>query len=103
VPTRNIAAQAITAGTPVSMVAGIAGKQIVVTGWAVSLSVAGSVLLKGSTSGEVLRTPLLGVGIGMGLPVVRVPLATGESLQLDASATGNVSGYLTYDWQQVYS
>jgi len=103
VPLRNLAAQAVTAGTPVALVTGIAGKQIVVTGWSLSLSVAGSVIIRGATSGEQLRTPLLGVGIGISGVPVRVPLATGENLQVDVSATGNVSGYVTYDWQQVYS
>src|SRR5436190_15503263 len=99
-PTRNLAAQAVTAGTPVTLVTPGATQRIIVTGLAVSLSVAGSVILKGSVSGEQLRTPLMGVGIGQsGLPV-QVGLNTGEALQLDTSASGNVSGYITYDLRQ---
>ena len=68
----------------------------------VSLSVAGSVILKGSVSGEQLRTPLMGVGIGQNGVPVQVGLNTGEALQLDASASGNVSGYITYDLRQTF-
>jgi hypothetical protein len=57
---KNIPAQAVTAGTPVTIWPPAAGKTARVLGFMLSLSVAGSVLLKvGAGHTEFLRTPLM--------------------------------------------
>ena len=96
----NVAAQAITAGTAVDLWTPAAGKRWRLLAYHLSLSVAGSVIVKNKHSGvytEQLRTPLLAAGIGQASP----PMGRGivspnanDLLALDVTATGSVSGYL---------
>lgn len=93
---KNIAAQAVTAGTPVIVWTPTTGKKFRVLGYALSLTVAGSVILKDSTT-EILRTPLMGAGIGLVSPVMGngiLSAAVNNALEIDVSATGSVSGYV---------
>lgn len=93
---KNIAAQAITAGTPVTLHTPTSGKKWRFLGGAVSLSVAGSVIFKDAGS-EVLRTPLLAAGSGFPLPRLGNGLlsaAANNTFQLDTTANGNVSGFI---------
>ena len=93
---KNIAAQAITAGTPVSLWTPATGKKFRVLGFALSLSVAGSVILKDNTT-EILRTPLLAAGVGLASPPMGLGILSStvnNALQLDASVTGSVSGFV---------
>jgi hypothetical protein len=95
---KNVAAQAITAGTPVTLHTPTSGKKFRVTGYALSLSVAGSVIFKfGSGNTEFLRTPLLAAGAGIAVPDLDAGVAPGavnDALKLDATATGSVSGHV---------
>ena len=96
---KNIAAQAVTAGTPVTIWTPATGKQYRVLGYAVSLSVAGSVIFKNNHSGtatEVFRTPALLAGTGTGdkFGAGILPGAVNDALQIDVSASGTVSGYV---------
>lgn len=95
----QIKAQAITAGTPVALQAPASGTKVRVISYHLSLSVAGSVLLKdhGAADAEVLRTPLLAAGVGQASPEmgygVQLSAADGK-LAIDVSATGSVSGWI---------
>jgi len=91
-----LAAQAIVANTPVTVHAPAGGKKWRLLAYDLSLSVAGSVLVK-DAGAEVLRTPTLlaaaphaSPDMGQGL----LSTAAGNTLQLDATASGNVSGWL---------
>lgn len=92
---KNIAAQAVTAGTPVAVWTPAAGKRFAVLGYALSLSVAGSVILKDNAT-EILRTPLLAAGTGIAdrLPFTILSAALNNALKVDVTATGSVSGYV---------
>ena len=93
---KTLAAVSVTAGTPVAAWAPATGKRFHLLGYALSLSVAGAVILKdGST--EFLRTPLMAAGVGQSSP----PLGAGyESstannvLNIDVTASGTVTGFL---------
>ena len=96
----NIAAQAITAGTPVALLTPNTGDKFRISAFNVSLTVAGSVIFKDGTV-EFLRTPLLAAGIGSGQCTLVLGTDPGyksttaaHALQLDASASGSVSGYV---------
>lgn len=95
----NIAAQAVTAGTPVALQAPASGKTVRVVSYHLSLSVAGSVILKdnGNANAEVVRTPLMAAGAGQPAPHmgygVKLAAANGK-LAIDVSATGSVSGWI---------
>jgi hypothetical protein len=93
---KTIAAVAVTAGTPVTVWTPGAGKKFRLMGFMLSLSVAGSVLLKDAGT-EILRTPLMAAGVGLASP----PMVNGilsavanNVLQVDASASGSVSGFV---------
>ena len=92
---KNVAAVAVTAGTPVTVWTPAAGKKVRFMGYALSLSVAGSVILKTATV-ESIRTPLVLAGTGhtssgMGNGIL---YAADAVFQVDATATGAVSGYV---------
>ena len=96
---KPIAAQSITAGTPVDLWTPAAGKAYRLLGYALSLSVAGSVIVKNKHAAaytETLRTPLLAAGTGIAdeLGAGLVPGVAGDLLAIDASASGSVSGYV---------
>lgn len=98
---KNLPAQAVTAGTPVSLWTPATGKKFRVLGYALSLSVAGSVILKDGATGpgatELLRTPLMPAGNGQSSPRLGlgiVSAALNNQLWIDATATGTVSGYV---------
>lgn len=96
---KTIAAVAITAGTPVAVWTPAAGKKFRVLGFMLSLSVAGSVILKdgGNANAEILRTPLMAAGVGLASPDLGrgvLGSAANGSLNLDASASGSVSGFV---------
>jgi hypothetical protein len=93
---KTVAAVAVTAGTPQTVWTPGAGKKFRLLGFMLSLTVAGSVILKDSGS-ELIRTGLLAAGVGIASP----PMGNGilsalanNVLQVDASATGSVSGYV---------
>jgi hypothetical protein len=93
---KPIAAVAVTAGTPVAVWTPAAGKKFRVMGYALSLSVAGSVILKDATT-EILRTPLMAAGIGQPAPRMGngILSATANNvLNADVSATGSISGFV---------
>jgi hypothetical protein len=96
---KNIAAQSITASTPFDLWTPASGKRIRVVGAALSLSVAGSVILKNKHSAsyaETVRTPLMAAGIGQTFTFGAglVPGVADDVLALDVSSSGSVSGYL---------
>ena len=96
---KPIAAVAVTAGTPVTVWTPAAGARYRLLGYAVSLSVAGSVILKNKPAGaavEVFRTPTLAAGTGMTDELGKgiLPGAAGDLLQIDVTANGSVSGYV---------
>jgi len=94
----NIAAVAITAGTPATVRTPASGKTYRVLGYALSLTVAGSVIIKyGAGSTELLRTPLMAAGVGLISPPFGQGFLAGvanDALKIDATATGSVSGYI---------
>jgi hypothetical protein len=93
---KNIPAQAVTAGTPVGVWTPAAGKRFRLLGWALSLSVAGSVILK-DQGAEFMRTPLMAAGVGLVSQVMAngyLSSAANNVLQIDVTASGNVSGFV---------
>ncbi len=93
---KPIAAQAVTANTPVDVWTPATGKKFRLMGYALSLSVAGSVILKDNTT-EILRTPLMAAGIGLVQPEMGngiLSAAADQVLKIDVTASGSVSGYL---------
>lgn len=93
---KTIAAVAITAGTPVAVWTPASGKKFRLMGYALSLSVAGSVILKDATT-EMLRTPLMPAGIGQASPPIGngiLAAAANDALNADVSATGTISGFV---------
>ena len=93
---KNVAAVAVTAGTPVTVWTPASGKRFRLLGFMVSLSVAGSVIFKDATN-EFIRTPLLAAGVGLASPPMfgGYPSALQNNvLAIDVSASGNVSGFV---------
>jgi hypothetical protein len=93
---KTIAAVAVTAGTPAAFWTPTAGKKFRLMGFMLSLSVAGSVILKDAAT-EMIRTPLMAAGVGLAAP----PLGNGilsalanNVLNGDVTATGSVSGFV---------
>lgn len=93
---KNVAAVAVTAGTPAPVWTPAAGKKFRLMGYALSLSVAGSVIFRDAAA-EILRTPLMPAGNGQPSP----PLGNGilsalanNVLNVDVTATGAVSGFV---------
>lgn len=95
---KNVAAQAVAAGTPVTIWTPASGKAIRVLGFMLSLSVAGSVMLKYGAGGtEFLRTPLMAAGAGLASPPLGNGILPGnpnDVLKIDVTATGAVSGFV---------
>ena len=98
---RNLAAQAVTAGTAVLVYTPAAGKKFRLLSYHLSLSVAGSVIFReGANAGastEFLRTPLLAAGIGQPAPGMGngfLSAAANNVLAIDATASGTISGWL---------
>jgi hypothetical protein len=94
---KTIAALAVTANTPSAAIwTPTSGKKFVIMGWQLSLSVAGSVILKyGSSHTEFARTPTMAALIGIAGPNLGggiAPGANNDTLQLDVTASGSVSG-----------
>jgi hypothetical protein len=93
---KNIAAQAVTAGTPVTIWTPAAGRKFRFMGGALSLTVAGSVIIKDAAT-EILRTPLLLAGTGIPLPPMGngiLSAAANNVCAVDVSASGSVSGFV---------
>ncbi|MBZ5700258.1 MAG: hypothetical protein LAN84_00265 [Acidobacteriia bacterium] len=93
---KTIAAVSVTAGTPATLWTPTAGKKFRLMGYALSLSVAGSVILLDSAT-EVIRTPLLAAGIGQNSPHMGngiLSSAANNALKADVSASGTVSGFV---------
>lgn len=100
----NLPAISVTAGTPVTVFTPPSGTSFTVWAVNVSLSVAGSVILKSGNT-EFLRTPAMAacyglcmnVGHGTALSAVRGGASSknvGDPLKIDATASGTVSGFL---------
>jgi hypothetical protein len=93
----ELKATSITAGTPVAVWTPATGKWFRLLGWALSLSVAGSILFEDGSGTEFIRTPLLAAGIGI---VAQFPYSgylsstQNNKLYLDVTASGAVSGYI---------
>jgi len=94
----NLAATAVTAGTPVVFRTPGAGLKARLMGFMLSLSVAGSVIFKyGAGNTEFLRTPLMGAGVGLASELLGnglVPGAANDAFKIDVTATGSVSGFV---------
>jgi hypothetical protein len=95
---KTIAAVAVTAGTPQTVWTPAAGKKFRLMGFAVSLTVAGSVIFDDNAVGtEIIRTPLLAAGTGIASPPMGngfLSAAANNVLQVNVSATGSVSGFV---------
>lgn len=96
---KTIAAVAVTAGTPVAAWTPASGKKFRLMGYALSLSVAGSVILDDgtATTDEFLRTPLMAAGVGQPSPNLGygyVSTAADNALHIDATASGSVTGFV---------
>lgn len=94
---KTIAAVAVTAGTPATIWTPANGKKFRLTGFMVSLSVAGSVIFK-DAGAEFIRTPLMAAGIGIASPESMdngfLSAVANNVLGADVSATGSVSGFV---------
>ena len=93
---KSIASTSVTAGSPVAGWTPASGKKFRLMGYALSLSVAGSVVLQDATT-EKIRTPLMPAGIGQPSPAMGngiLSATAGNSLNLDVTATGTVSGFI---------
>ncbi len=93
---KTIAAQAVTAETPVDLWTPASGKKFRLMGYALSLSVAGSVILKDDTT-EIIRTPLMDAGIGVTGPNLGngiLSAVADNKLKADVTATGTISGFV---------
>jgi hypothetical protein len=96
----DIPVTAVVAGTPVTLWTPGAGKKFRLLGWALSLSVAGSVILLDNAAGAFIpggRTPLMAAGVGL----VQPPMPNGflsavanNVLKADVSASGNIQGFV---------
>lgn len=99
----NIKAQAITAGTGVSVFTPTAGKKYRILGYHLSSSVAGSILFEDGTGvvgSEILRTPLLLAATGQGSPDMGngvLSATANNALFIDVTASGNVSGWIAIE------
>lgn len=93
---KTIAAVAVTAGTAVAIWTPAAGMKFRLVGYSLSLTVAGSVILKDAAA-EVLRTGLLAANVAQISPPLSngyVSAAANNALNMDVSATGSVSGFV---------
>ena len=96
---KPVKAVSVTAGTPVLVWTPAIGKKFRVMGYALSLSVAGSIIFEDTTGAgnEFLRTPLLAAGVGQNSPNIGngyLSLAANNALYIDVSASGTISGYV---------
>lgn len=93
---KTIAAVAVTAATPLTIWTPTAGKKFRLMGFALSLSVAGSVILLDSAA-EILRTPLMAAGVGQPSAAFGngiLSALANNTLKIDVTASGSVSGYV---------
>lgn len=93
---KTIAAVSVTSGTPVAIWTPASGKKFRLMGYALSLSVVGSVILDDSAT-EIIRTPLMAGGIGQSSPPMGngiLSAAANNALKADVSASGTVSGFV---------
>ena len=94
---KTIAAVAVTAGTPVSIwTPSLATNKFRLLGFVVSLTVAGSVILKDNTT-EILRTGLLAANTAFQMPGLAngyLSTTANNQLMMDVTATGSVSGFV---------
>ncbi len=93
---KPVAAVAVTAGTPVNLWTPASGKKFRLMGFALSLSVAGAVILKDAAA-ELARTPSMAAGIGLVSPPMGngyLSAAADNILKIDVTATGSVNGYV---------
>ena len=93
---KTLAAVAVTAASPVAGWTPAAGKKFRLMGFALSLSVAGAVILKDSAT-ELIRTPLMAAGVGLVAPPMgngMLSATANNVLNIDVTATGTVSGFL---------
>lgn len=94
---KNVAAVAITAATPVTVWTPAGGKKWRLMGFALSTTVAGSIIFKDNTT-EVFRTPLLVANTPFACPPgmanFLLSTAANNPLKLDLTVTGNVSGFI---------
>jgi hypothetical protein len=91
----NLAAQAITAGTPVSVYTPTSGKKWRIMSYGISDTVAGAVKFEDTTGVEVFRTPLLLASTPYNSPDMGngyLSTAANNQLFLDVTVTGNISG-----------
>ena len=93
----QLAAQAITHATPVSVYTPTTGKKWRILGFSISDTVAGSVQFEDTTGTEVFRTPLLLASTPYSSPDMGngyLSTAANNQLFLDVTVTGNVSGFI---------
>lgn len=96
----DIPVTAITAGVPVTLWTPGAGKKFRILGWALSLTVAGSVILLDNAAGAFVpggRTPAMGAGIGLVSQVMGngfLSAVANNVLKADVSATGSIQGFV---------
>lgn len=93
----TVAAVAVTAGTPVVIWTPTTGKKFHLMGWCLAPSVAGSIILKDTSTTEILRFSCA-AGISINNPANfangYTSTAADNKLYVDVTATGTVSGYV---------
>lgn len=94
----DIPSVAVVAGTPATVWTPASGKKFRLMGWALSLSVAGSIIFKwGAANTIIIRTPALaaaGVHSFDQLGNGAMPGAANDALKVDVTANGNVAGFV---------
>ena len=94
---KTVAAVAVTAGTPVAIWTPAGGKKFRVMGFALSSSVAGSIILKDNTA-EWIRTPLLLASTPFQTPPNMdngfQSVLANNALFADVTASGTISGFV---------
>jgi hypothetical protein len=98
IPVKNVS---VTANTPVSVWTPANGKKFHLMGFALSLSVAGYIMLEdgsGGSSAEFIRTPAMAAGAGMtsmgNMGNGYASTTANNQLYMDVSASGNINGFL---------
>jgi hypothetical protein len=98
IPIKNVS---VTAGTPVSVWTPGSGKKFHLMGFALSLSVAGYIMLEDGSGGgtaEFIRTPSMAAGVGMtsmgNMGNGYASTTANNQLYMDVSASGNINGFL---------
>lgn len=98
---KNVAAVAVTAGTPVSIWTPATGKSFRLMGYHLSSTAAGSTIFKDGTSGgsaaEFMRTPIQAINTGTPSPPLGngyLSAAPNNQLWLDVTASGTLHGFV---------